>query len=556
MNYFEYLGQFLMMTRDPSLDGTLYLLSGVGDPHKKFRSVHVAGTNGKGSVVETLASALQTEKMRVGKFISPYITRFNEYMSINGVDITDAEIEMHLAKLKPIIESAPMEIKYFEIVTVLAFMHFAHHNVDIAVVEVGMGGTHDCTNVITPEVAVITQIHFDHKEVLGLTIEEIAGKKAGIIKQGVPVVTANTGESLEVIRRQAADMNSPLTIIDPALINVENLRIDKPMVVHFAGEKFKTTLRGRHQGVNTALAVEALRLLGMKKIKEFRVNHPARFDVISKKPLIIFDGAHNANSIAGFTAMVSDYFEPEIRKLLIVSMLSKKDPGEAMQQLALGLSPNTEIIFTGGVGDEFHKAETLQSSFAKFSEHPTLCAEFADALARADGTRAAFVVGSFKTFGAVKNFVYNRGKEDSIMIEIKDMGGMPFVMKIEDAVEQNTNYRKTIWTGESLQVTMMSIEPGEEMGVEVHPEHDQFYRIEKGEGLFQAGPARDKLNYAVPIKSDWAAMVPKGTWHNITNTGMRAIKLYTVYGPAHHPVGTIHATRADDQGHHDEAETV
>ncbi|MCL2587444.1 MAG: cupin domain-containing protein [Firmicutes bacterium] len=126
------------------------------------------------------------------------------------------------------------------------------------------------------------------------------------------------------------------------------------------------------------------------------------------------------------------------------------------------------------------------------------------------------------------------------------------VVNIEDETKDNPNFRKILWTGENLQVSLMSLQPGEDIGLEVHPDHDQFFRVEKGSGQFVSGEAQDSLSHPVPIKSDWAVMVHKGTWHNIINTGEKPMKLYTIYGPTHHEPGTIHATKADDP--HDDHE--
>jgi len=126
---------------------------------------------------------------------------------------------------------------------------------------------------------------------------------------------------------------------------------------------------------------------------------------------------------------------------------------------------------------------------------------------------------------------------------IKDMGGSPYAVNIDAVTRANPNYRNILWTGTGLQVSLMSLQPGEDIGLEVHPDNDQFFRIEQGQGVFQAGPTKDNLSYSANVESDWAAMVPKGTWHNITNTGSQQMKLYTIYGPAHHPFGTVHATK-------------
>ena len=120
-------------------------------------------------------------------------------------------------------------------------------------------------------------------------------------------------------------------------------------------------------------------------------------------------------------------------------------------------------------------------------------------------------------------------------------------INIEDATKENENFRSILWTGQNLQVSLMAIQPGEDIGLEVHPDHDQFFRLEKGKGVFECGPSKDEITSSTPIEGDWAVMVHKGTWHNIRNTGEKVMKLYTIYGPAHHAPGTIHVTREEDE---------
>jgi len=133
----------------------------------------------------------------------------------------------------------------------------------------------------------------------------------------------------------------------------------------------------------------------------------------------------------------------------------------------------------------------------------------------------------------------------SFPIQLKDYGGKPFVVDIEKAAEQNQNYRTALWTGKHLQVTLMSIEPGGDIGLEVHPDADQFIRIEQGQGLVQMGERRDRLDFARRVSDDDAIMIPAGTWHNVTNTGRVPLKLYSIYAPPEHPFGTVHRTKAE-----------
>ena len=437
MKYFDYLGQFLFLgTRvqgnAPSLDGTRALLHAVGNPHNTFKSIHVAGTNGKGSVVETIYSILRAEGYKVGKHISPYLTRFNEYFSVDGVDVADDEIEGYLSQLKPIIkerQDAGLVVTYFEIVVTMVYMHFAKYNVDVAVVEVGLGGTYDCTNVLEP-IAVtpnnpdeikgvvataITQIHFDHKEVLGMTIEEIASNKAGIIKHGVPAVTYNEDSALQVIQNKATLEDAPLTTIIKH--DIKTYPDGNFMTVEYGDKTYLTSLKGHHQGYNTLTAIKTLETVAnilpvSKSSIEMglrNVVHKARFETIYDN--VVFDGAHNSNSLCGFMHLIGDYYPAPINKKFIVAMLGRKDPDDAMEQLAK-MDKHTEIVFTGGPKDnlnQYNDAETLVNSWKKFSDREFEVMAWDDALQHIlDDTpqdTAHFIVGSFKTYKYAVDFL-------------------------------------------------------------------------------------------------------------------------------------------------------
>ncbi|MCL2569746.1 MAG: Mur ligase family protein [Firmicutes bacterium] len=450
MTYEEYLASFLTITREPTLDVTKFFMQRLNNPHQKFKSVHVAGTNGKGSVVETLYSILQVGGYKVGKFISPYLIEFNEYISINGTNITDEEINEYIEILKPLVNEYQDKygkdaVKHWDILTSMAYMHFSKHRVDIAIIEVGMGGTWDSTNVITPLVSVITKIHFDHKEVLGNTIREIAANKAGIIKHTVPVVTGNHKTALTVIEERARAMNSPIIRVLSKDATAKNFRHNQPMTIRYKGKEYHIKLKGRHQAVNTALALEALFILenmgfpiGKEKIDAglLNVSHPARFEVISDKPIVIFDGAHNADSLRGFMELIRDYYKLKPKnKLFIIAMLERKDPDEAMAELAKRLPRNSTIVFTCGVNvthekdsgtqndssREFHSAQTLQQSYLKFDKKhkqtgngtserrghsTTKCMDFCDILGLVTKNHfpetCIFIIGSFKTYKTTK----------------------------------------------------------------------------------------------------------------------------------------------------------
>lgn len=246
------------------LERTLALLEAVGNPHESFRSVHVGGTNGKGSVAATLAAILHADGRPTGLYSSPHLCTFRERIQIDGVAISEAEITHAASRLWP--EFGRLTPSFFEATTAIAFLALAEAGVDCAVIEVGLGGRLDATNVITPELAVITNIALDHAEYLGNTIESVAREKAGIIKPGVPLLTAeNEVVPLDVFRRRAAELGAPLFRLLPHEIsgaaydlNGTHFRVS---TVHYGNLQLSSPLIGLHQATNAALAARAADLL-------------------------------------------------------------------------------------------------------------------------------------------------------------------------------------------------------------------------------------------------------------------------------------------------------
>ncbi|MFH1505371.1 MAG: folylpolyglutamate synthase/dihydrofolate synthase family protein [archaeon] len=255
------------------------LMAKLGNPQDKFNSVHVAGTNGKGSVCAFLASILEQEGYKVGVYTSPHLVDFRERIRINEKKISKKDISEILAKIKPHIK----DHTFFEIVTALAFLYFTKEKVDIAIIEVGMGGRLDATNVITPLVSAITNISLEHTCHLGETVDKIAFEKAGIIKEKVPVVVSEDCKGLEVIKKVVGQKGAKLYL-------AERRKID-------------SALKGDFQYANVSLALEILEILKSKGFKSSvesiakglnAVKWPGRLDFISKN--ILFDCAHNPNA--------------------------------------------------------------------------------------------------------------------------------------------------------------------------------------------------------------------------------------------------------------------
>lgn len=281
------------------LDHTYELLNRCGNPHNKLKTIHIAGTNGKGSTAAILQSILRTAGLKVGLYTSPHLVSFNERIRVNGIPISDDFIIEFMKMLNDDID----EIKstFFETTTVLALYNFFIEKVDVAIIEVGLGGRLDSTNVLEPNLTIITSIDIDHQNILGETINEIAFEKAGIIKKDTPVITSNQPkEALDILIGRAKILNSKIEIVN----NPEKIIIDWRFT-NFVVEKkeFSIPLLGEHQAYNASLAIRASSLfvdgLSYQTINDGLKNTiwPGRFQLLDKKLPIFYDVAHNSAGI-------------------------------------------------------------------------------------------------------------------------------------------------------------------------------------------------------------------------------------------------------------------
>jgi len=312
------------------------LLSALGNPQNRFRSIHVAGTDGKGSVSAITASVLRQAGIRTGLYTSPHLERFNERICVNGVQISDEKLAYYVSKLRPKVEemaSGGMMCTFFEVTTAIAFMHFRDEGAEYAVIEVGMGGRYDATNVIVPEVSVITNISLEHTEYLGDTIEKIAAEKTGIIKEGVPVVTLCKEPALGVVRARAAEAGSEVTAVSPP--DIVSMSPEGTEFVH-GGKRYFVGLAGKHQAVNAATAVEAVRLLGDERTEDAvdlglrNVSWPARLQKLPGHPIVL-DVTHTA---AGARDLAEDISWIYGKVTLVIGVLTDKDLRGIIKSLA------------------------------------------------------------------------------------------------------------------------------------------------------------------------------------------------------------------------------
>ncbi|MFZ5942748.1 MAG: bifunctional folylpolyglutamate synthase/dihydrofolate synthase [Bacillota bacterium] len=326
------------------------LLRLLGEPQKKIKTIHIAGTNGKGSTTAIIASILQEAKLKVGVYTSPHLHSYSERIRINGTDIEDNDFAREMEKIKNIV---PQVLKVtgenpteFEILTALAFNYFSQQQVDIAVIEVGMGGRLDSTNVILPEVSVLTSISKDHTDYLGNTIEAIAREKAGIIKHKRPVVSAyQDAGAEEVIKQTCRELDCPVFFIKEYSFNPQSYN-SQGQVFHLNTDRdyyssLHLALLGDHQIENAIVAIKTIETLqsqGWKIEKEQiysgirKVKWPGRLEYHQFKTQVLFDGAHNPEGARSLSQAIPKYFN--YRKLIFVlGVLGDKDKQEIIRLL-------------------------------------------------------------------------------------------------------------------------------------------------------------------------------------------------------------------------------
>ena len=327
----------------PGLERTSTLLAALGDPHKALKFVHVAGTNGKGSTAAMLASCLQAAGYRVGLFTSPFINRFNERIQVDGEQVPDQELVRLVERVRPAADAMADVPTEFEIITALGMLYFAERRCDIVVLEVGLGGTLDSTNVIDPpECAVITALGMDHVKELGPTLADIASAKAGIIKPGSPVVSyGGVPEADAVIARAAAEQGAPLTVVDFGKLKMEDGSLDA-VTFDFDGlNGVRLPLIGSYQPRNAAVAITALRVLRGRgwNIPEQAirtgletVRWPGRFELLRHTPAFLLDGSHNAHGMRATVQSLRDRF-PGQKFVFLLSIMADKDVDEMLELL-------------------------------------------------------------------------------------------------------------------------------------------------------------------------------------------------------------------------------
>ncbi len=392
----------------PGLSRIHALLEAVGNPHKELRAVHIAGTNGKGSVAVMLAHILQSAGYRVGLYTSPHLISYCERIQIGQTPISEREFVQLADELMPIADSLIDKPTQFEFLTAVAFLSFARHKIDIAVVEVGLGGRFDATNVITPLVSVLTNVELDHTDLLGTTREQIAWEKAGIVKRDVPLVTGERdGEAFRVIERECAAVGAPLILAREWARRTDFTWEYQEFHVESLG-RVRLKLLGGYQQENLNVALEALAVLRQSlAIPEGavwegleRARWPGRFEVVQREPyVIVLDGAHNPHAVRALRDDLRRYREKyRIQKsVLLFGVLRDKD----YQAMAQTLFPEfDEIIFVKPDSPRALDPEVLRPWAPHAKIYPDVGAGFTAACETKP--ELLCVTGSLYLVGAVK----------------------------------------------------------------------------------------------------------------------------------------------------------
>lgn len=358
----------------------------MGNPQDSYRVIHLAGTNGKGSTATTIERGLIEADYKVGKFTSPHIVRFNERIQLDGVEISDEKICEYFLKVKEILEANDIKSTFFEVTTAMMFLYFKDEGIDFLVLETGMGGRYDATNVVKSEIAVITNISLDHTDFLGKDIYTIAREKAGIIKDTSKVIV---GDSQEDVAKAILEETDGFTDVlkkyshRKAAFDTENFRT----IIEIGEERYEFSLFGEYQVNNFLCAYEALKTLGISEdiigAAAKKVHWPGRFEIAGREPLLILDGAHNVDAARRLRENINLSYAPT-ETVALVAVLGDKDiegvlreirgfadtvvltsledfkrgiSGEELSRMATGFQ---RVIVKEGIGEAYEEALSLK----------------------------------------------------------------------------------------------------------------------------------------------------------------------------------------------------
>lgn len=443
MNLDTYLSKFEFMTSDkPNLVAMNWFMEKLNNPHKKLKFIHVAGTNGKGSICEMLNKILILSNYTVGKYISPYLITANEAICINNNFFSKKDEAIFISKIDFLVNQFTNTFNKkpsrFEVETALALLYFYEKKCDIVILEVGLGGMYDCTNIIESSISVFGSISIDHTNILGKTIQEIAHQKAGIIKQNCETVMFEQNTVTSIIEKVCNSKSNLLHVVKKSdisniiIYNKMNLKniinknediiksniydkniLDTTKIKFY--QKFdynnikniKLNLLGKKQIENASVVLKTIEILKKQnfEISENNIKsalcsitHPARFEILSNNPIIIFDGAHNENAIDNFIETVKDYFENTSSMSFIISIINNKDYETILDKLCNNFK-NSKFILTDGTKEKkFLNKQTLYNFAKKYSNYCDITTDDFENAVKIVNSDVNFIVGSFYTY--------------------------------------------------------------------------------------------------------------------------------------------------------------
>ncbi len=407
-----YLNSLGLHKVKPGLERTIKLLEILGNPQEEIPSLLIAGTNGKGSVAATIASVLEAVGYKVGLYTSPHLIRLTERIKINGDEITIEELSRLILEVREAACNLPEEPTYFEVLTVAVFLYFARERIDLSVLEVGMGGRLDATNVVIPLVSVITNISADHTEFLGRNVKEIAFEKGGIIKRRIPVVTAAKEDALSIIENLASEKSAP-TIIKEKDFTIDG---DNTHDFNYLGSSWNLkhlnySLNGFYQIENASLAVATLESIskfyeiyieeeGLRKGLS-SVRWEGRMEIPRIDPPLILDGAHNPGAAEALRKSIERMFKAK-KFVFLIGMLADKDHEEYMKAISTIVE---YMIITEVPSERGIKAIELANVARHYVNNIKIISDFREAYKKIlSQQKPACVTGSLYLIGAIKQF--------------------------------------------------------------------------------------------------------------------------------------------------------
>lgn len=415
----KYFHKIYNGTKTPSLKAMEFFMSEYDNFQTDMKFIHIAGTNGKGSCAEMISNILICQGYKVGKLISPHLVRYNERITINKEEISDEDLDNFIKELEPKINKYnlknDMKITPFEIETIMALLYFYRKKVDFVVMEVGLGGLYDSTNIITaPLISIITSVGYDHMNILGKTLIDIAYQKSGIMKKdSISICFEQSQDIDEVFKKEAEKKNNKLILIKKS--QIKNYRFDNNYQ-YFDFENYKNIIikmKGKKQVNNASVAIKCIEILNrsgyiiseenMRKGLKTAVNK-GRMEVLNEEPLVIYDGAHNEPAIENFIEMLDIYYKDQ-KKVIVVSILKTKDYEKIVELLINRLK--ADFIFTSGNDKELYiEGKKLHDVALKYKKDQKIDIKSLDEaikyIKKEKNNKVNFFIGSFYIYRDVK----------------------------------------------------------------------------------------------------------------------------------------------------------